>query len=353
VNGLRLAPLALAALLLGGCGSDGDSEQIRALVKREAAAAKAKNWSGICDGMSARLQAQLTAPAKLFGVKGKDCATRMKALAALDEDPEPVRDPGRITVTDIEVHGDRATARLGPAAPGEDPIQHFVREHGEWKGDVGPVSEQVDAQAPARSSGLGRIIAPKLRVAEQGFSRTTAGLTLYGAVIRNASASDAVGVTVAITLRAADGSVLDRTTESLEGIPARGAADVGGDAKPAHGRVATVEIAAKARSGAPSGTIKPPTVSGVRVFRNARGVQVSVGVTNTRDETMTAFAPVFAVLRDAAGRIVGGLSGTPGNDILPGRHGRLTIGSLGDVSRVTSAHVTADWDQGIIGATGG
>jgi hypothetical protein len=61
---------------------------------------------------------------------------------------------------------------------------------------------------------------------------------------------------------------------------------------------------------------------------------------------MTQFAPVFAVLRDDAGRIVGGLSGTPGNDILPGRHGRLTLGSLGDVSSVTSAHVTADWDNG-------
>jgi hypothetical protein len=94
-----LAAVALAAALLAGCGSDGDSdsEQIRALVKREAVAAKARDWSGICDGMSVRLQAQITTPAKLLGAKGKDCAARLKALTALDEDPEPVRDPGRVT----------------------------------------------------------------------------------------------------------------------------------------------------------------------------------------------------------------------------------------------------------------
>jgi hypothetical protein len=130
-----LAPLLLAATLLAGCGK-GDSEQISDLVERQAEANRVNNTTDICELLSERAQAEVAAAAKALGAKGTDCPTQLAALGAADEDADPVPEPSAVKVTNIEISGDRATARVSPVGPDADPVASFVREGDDWKLDA-------------------------------------------------------------------------------------------------------------------------------------------------------------------------------------------------------------------------
>lgn len=135
---LALAPLLLAIALLAGCGRGDDAEQITDLVERRAQADRTNNTTDLCAGMSERAKAQVASAAKSLGARGTDCPTQLAAARALDEDPEPAPRPGAVTVTNIEISGDRATARVSPTGPDADPITRFVREGDDWKVDAPP-----------------------------------------------------------------------------------------------------------------------------------------------------------------------------------------------------------------------
>lgn len=134
-----LAPLLLVAVLLAGCGKSDDGGQIKDLVERQAQANRTKSYTRVCADYSERARSQVASAARLLGAKGTDCATQLAALRAVDEDPAPAPSPGSMKVTDLEVSGDRATARVSPIGPNADPVAHFVREDDDWK---------VDAPAP-------------------------------------------------------------------------------------------------------------------------------------------------------------------------------------------------------------
>jgi hypothetical protein len=343
-----ILPPVLAVALLAGCTkSSDDREQIRSVGRQQAAAFQAKDWKSACDTMSARMKGQIAFGAKLLlGMQGKGCPTAVGGMVALDEDPGIAIDPDKLAFTDIEVTGDHATAKVGRVGSGGGAPALFAREDGRWKVDA--AADSVALPRPEGSKGLAKVLAPRLRVAERGFSLVGSGKTLYGAVIRNTSANDAVAVDVRIRLLTRDGRVTAAAASSLKGIPAGAAVDVGGDAVSRRGRAMTLEVAATASSGAIPGTVKLPAVSQVRLFRDRFGVEVSAVVTNTLDEAMSPVTDVFAVLRDGQGRIVGGAFGAPGSEIAAGGHATVTLGGFGDVSRATRAHVTADWEKPIV-----
>lgn len=134
-----LAALLLVAALPAGCGKGDDTGQITDLVKRQAQANRTKSYTRVCADYSERAKSRVAVAAKLLGAKGTDCATQLATLVALDDDPDPAPSPESMKVTNIDVSGDRATARVSPIGPDADPVAHFVREGGDWK---------VDAPAP-------------------------------------------------------------------------------------------------------------------------------------------------------------------------------------------------------------
>jgi hypothetical protein len=130
---LVIAFVLVAAASPAGCGggNDGDAEQITDLTEQFAADARAHHWKAVCDAMSAKAKASITAGGGLVGAG--DCAAIIGRLYALDDSPEALS--ADVRVSNIDVTGDRATARVTPTFPGEDPTLRYVREDGAWKLD--------------------------------------------------------------------------------------------------------------------------------------------------------------------------------------------------------------------------
>jgi hypothetical protein len=179
-------------------------------------------------------------------------------------------------------------------------------------------------------------------VPERGVSRIGGGNVSYGVVVRNPGSEDAIGVEVQINLLGADGGVAATATANLDGIPAGATVNVGGETDSGGDRVSRLEITVTADSGDTARAVALPKVSRTKLSRDDFGLSVRAQVTNTLDEPLSAISDVFAVLRGSNGRIVGGLSGFPDNDIPPGGRAAVKLGGLSDVPGATSAAVTAD-----------
>ena len=130
--------LLSAPAVLIACGERSAEDEITQVTKQLAADAEDKNWNGVCDAMSARAEAEIAAAGARLG--GGDCAAVMARLYALDDDPEilPTARGKDLTVSDVNVNGDRATAEVRPAFPGDNARVHYVRENGDWKLDADP-----------------------------------------------------------------------------------------------------------------------------------------------------------------------------------------------------------------------
>jgi hypothetical protein len=125
--------------LLGACGESSAEDEITRVTEQFAADAEDKNWKGVCDALSADARAELAAAAADLGAGG--CAAVMARLYALDDDPEILGTSGGedITLSDVDVGEDRATAEVSPVLAGENPRVRYVREDGDWKLDLDPV----------------------------------------------------------------------------------------------------------------------------------------------------------------------------------------------------------------------
>lgn len=336
--------LLVVAASLMGCGNSSDRDEITKLSKQMYADAKDKDWEGVCDALSTKAKAEIAVAAAFFG--GGGCPAVVAAAFALDDDPGNLGeiDPDKVKVTNIKISEDRATAQVTPSDD-EDPTTRYVREDGEWKVDADPDDDGSSSTTTGDSSDdrtATATPAPALRVAEQGFSRQEGGSVSYGIVIRNPGPQDAVGVEVQINLLAADGGVAATETARLEGIPAGKTVNVGGETDAEGERVGRLEITVKAGSGEDAGAVTLPKVSRIRISRDDFGLSVRAQVTNTLEEPLSSISDVFAVLRDRKGKVVGGLSGYPDNDIAPASRAAVKLGGFGDVSGATRAEVTAD-----------
>ena len=119
-----LAP-AVALLLLAGCGEQGPTpeEQVRATVAEFGRATAAKDYAELCN--------RLLAPSLVEEVEsiGLPCERAMR------QGLRDVRDP-RLTIGEIDVRDDRATAQIRSSAAGEEPSQdtlELVNVDGAWK----------------------------------------------------------------------------------------------------------------------------------------------------------------------------------------------------------------------------
>jgi hypothetical protein len=119
-----LAP-ALVLLVLVGCGDAGPTpeEQVRTTVSEFGRATAAKDYKTMCD--------RLLAPKLIEDVTqiGLSCERALKR--GLDK----VRDP-RLTIGQVQIDGDTATAEIRTSAAGEEPSKDtlkLVNVNGTWK----------------------------------------------------------------------------------------------------------------------------------------------------------------------------------------------------------------------------
>jgi hypothetical protein len=119
-----LAP-AVALLLLAGCGEQGPTpeEQVRSTVAEFGRATAAKDYGTLCD--------RLLAPKLVEEVE----SIGLPCERALRQGLQEVKDP-RLTIGEIKVREDEATAEVRTAAAGEEPSQdtlELVNLDGAWK----------------------------------------------------------------------------------------------------------------------------------------------------------------------------------------------------------------------------
>ena len=122
---VRYLALALALLILAGCGEQGPppEEQVRATVTEFGRATAAKDYAALCD--------RILAPALVEEVEsiGLPCERALRQGLGDVEDP-------RLTIGRVEVRDDQATAEVRTSAAGEEPSQdtlRLVNLDGAWK----------------------------------------------------------------------------------------------------------------------------------------------------------------------------------------------------------------------------
>jgi hypothetical protein len=136
---------ALVTVSVAGCGSDkgsadkpSDAQQITAVAKQFATALRAGDWKRACDTLSKRANAELASAARPLGAKSSGCAAAFAAIDKVPGDDLRKLDPAKLRVSDLKVHGDRATGNVTPTVDHEDPASRFAREGGDWKLDTDP-----------------------------------------------------------------------------------------------------------------------------------------------------------------------------------------------------------------------
>ena len=119
-----LAPV-LALLVLAGCGDAGPTpeEQVRTTVAEFGRATTSKDYKTMCG--------RLLAPKLVEDVEqaGLPCER------ALKQGLDAVRDP-RLTIGEVTIKGDNATAEIRTSAAGEEPSKdtlELVKLNGTWK----------------------------------------------------------------------------------------------------------------------------------------------------------------------------------------------------------------------------
>lgn len=187
--------------------------------------------------------------------------------------------------------------------------------------------------------------AAEAAVKESGFSQDGENVT-YGAVIENTSTdSEAVGVEVAVNALDVDGNVLGTSTASISVIPPDSVFNIGGEglSVAASDKVAKLDVAVTTESsGDPEHPL--PKVSNVRMSRDVLGlVVVRAQVENNLEGPLSSITDVMAVLRNGAGKIVGGASGFPESDIPAGQKRGVEIQSVFvDLKSAKTADVSVD-----------
>ena len=113
---MRILAPALALLLVAGCGDQGPTpeEEVRATVAAFGRATAAKDYQALCD--------RLLAPSLVEEVESIGLPCEVALRRGLGD----VREP-RISIGNVSVDGERASAEVRTAAAGEEPSQDTLR----------------------------------------------------------------------------------------------------------------------------------------------------------------------------------------------------------------------------------
>jgi hypothetical protein len=329
VHLIRLLPLALVPLVLAGCGDpehNSDEAKIGDVTRHFFTALRDEDWDIACRDLSYAAQGKLVA----WGAEqelGEDCGAVLEAslgdLSHVDVDT--------IHIDDLDVDGDHATAKVSPNASGER--VPYVREGGKWLIASNAFVTGDGRSAPAAT----KPAADRHLQGRAGFRPLAGGKTSWGVELRNTHNADALDVKVRVTL-AGDGSTDERTIAS---IPVGQTAWIGGEIDTSW---AVRDIALRADVGAwgdPGRTRMPAPAAG-RLTKTAQGVTVEADVDNDLEVPLKQDTPVYAVLMDRSGQIVGGISGRLQQPIAPHSGATVTLRSAGPIPDALHAQVSAD-----------
>ena len=120
---VRRLSVALLGLVLAACGGGSDPEHVRETVEAFATASKAKDYQRMCD--------DLLAPKLVEEVE----SVGLPCEAALEQGLGTVESP-QLTIGQINVRGDDATAAVRTSARGEPPssdVLKLVRAGDSWR----------------------------------------------------------------------------------------------------------------------------------------------------------------------------------------------------------------------------
>jgi hypothetical protein len=113
---VRRLPIALLVVALAGCGerTPSDEEQVRDVLRTFASAAEKRDYQTLCD--------EVFAPKLLSGLQeiGLPCEVAMRNSLG------KVREP-KLTVGDVEIERDTASAEVKTSAAGQAPSTDTVR----------------------------------------------------------------------------------------------------------------------------------------------------------------------------------------------------------------------------------
>jgi hypothetical protein len=159
--------------------------------------------------------------------------------------------------------------------------------------------------------------APKVLVAEQGFSQRR-GLLTYGVLLSNSS-TDVAAEEVSVTLNVLDatGTVISTETAHITHIPPDGTFGIGGESSIEGERAADLEVTAEAAAGSKT-VLQLPQAESVRLVDSDFGPEARAEITNSLSTPLPSIADVFFVFRDSSGEIIGGGTTYTDAEIPPG-----------------------------------
>jgi hypothetical protein len=241
--------------------------------------------------------------------------------------------------------------------------------HASWTWQVpitvqaGPAKATVRcARAGSNSRSLvvvGRLVEPKISVAQQGFSIRpnsfgSGNRLSYGLILQNAAELDAMDVSVQVNFVMADDHLLGTDTQRITGIAAGSAYALGNSVSfPGAAPIVRLEVVVQV-TGYAKATIHYPTLANIHIVAqpfDPNWVGTVEGELQNTDPTMTlSGAQLSAVVFDSAGNIVGGGNGFAFQPLPPGARLFLQMSNGFDVIPVQNAasimvSVTPTWKQ--------
>jgi hypothetical protein len=328
----RLLPIALVPLVLAGCGDpehNSDEAKIGDVTRHFFTALRDEDWDIACRDLSYAAQGKLVA----WGAQqkiGEDCGAALEAGLGSLGDLSQV-DIDKIHIDDVDVDGDRATAKVSPNR--SDERVPYVREGGEWL-----IASNAFIAEEGKSAPTATTPASERRLkGRAGFGSLPDGRTSWGVELRNTQNADALDVRVRVTF-AGDGSTDERTIAS---IPVGQTAWIGGEAdtsKP----VRDISLSAHVGTWGDPGRTRMPAPAAGRLSRTADGVTVEADLDNDLEVPLKPDTPVYAVLMDRYGEIVGGISGRLRQPIAPRSSATVTLQSSAPNPDALHAEVSAD-----------
>ncbi len=254
-----------------------------------------------------------------------------------------VRPSGVSCTLGVRYHDGAAQSGLAPAIA--------AGGHASWTWTV-PITVQAGvAKATVRCARagavtrsvliVGRIVAPKIDVKQQGFSTRplpTMGTRLsYGMILHNeADQRDALNVTVQVNFVLGDGHLLGTDSQSIDGIAAGSDYALGNSVYfPGAAPIVRLEVVVQVGNFGPH-TLHYPTLANIHIVPqtyDTKWVGTIEGELQNTDPVMTLRATrMSCVLFDAAGNILGGGSGVALQALPPGAREFLQLTNGFDVS---------------------